>query len=223
MLPIRRWSFSPLCACCPARNAVVASLARTSGAMKHPSSRLRVQRQRDLDPVRAQNSTDAIKDVLSLIKTQSSIRFVALPFFLGAEAVLAKSYYEAGNVPVLLIAGTALCVCIVAFTIEVVLSRNLIVWWKAIARELPDTGGWSAIVAHRSRPSLWVVRFAFVMPYAAALAFWLHKVLLLTFRAPSTIQQHVHDNAMIGLSTLLAVASCIVAYKVWREAESNGA
>ena len=30
-LAIKRWGFAPLCACCPARHAVVARLARTLG------------------------------------------------------------------------------------------------------------------------------------------------------------------------------------------------
>ncbi|SFU76957.1 hypothetical protein [Nitrosospira multiformis] len=128
--------------------------------------------------IRDSMENEAIKETLALIRTQSTIRFAALPFFLTALAVLANASHNknggftdmAGTIS-LVGAGLSL----IAIVIEIVISRNLIVWWKAIRTETKNTD-WKIVYAHRNNGALKSARTALIVPYLAALFYWIFEL-----------------------------------------------
>lgn len=155
---------------------------------------------------------EAVRETLAFIRAHSSIRFIALPFFLGAIAALAKVYYDAEPPPSpTLLAATGLLLSLVAGTIEVVLSRNLIAWWRALDRHFASAPHWRLVRAHRDPGALKAARWTLFLPYVAAFVFWL--VQLAGCIAPAG-----RGGALLVFALLLALLLCSGAGAVWRRA-----
>ncbi len=163
-------------------------------------------------------AAEAIKETLINIRAHSTIRFVALPFFLGAFALLGKAFYEDLPDPniVVVLAGVGLAIIAVVF--ETVLSRNLIAWWSAIAAELRGTTGpWWIIGAHRNGGALWFARLVLFLPYPTALAFWIYQLAnefgsfdcVLGFCGPRVHGATAWVLAVAALVVCIAVASIV--------------
>ncbi|MFM2054522.1 MAG: hypothetical protein RL456_2559 [Pseudomonadota bacterium] len=159
---------------------------------------------------------EAIRETLANIRAHSAIRFVALPFVIGALAVLAKTFHEAvEHRLVMALAGLILALC--ANIIEIVLSRNLMVWWHELTR-LAAHDPWRAIHAHRdSKTALRCARAAFLAPYVGALGFWLYHVVFLMTRAERGAQAPVIEGACY-LSAVGMLAMALAAWMVWNRA-----
>ena len=135
-----------------------------------------------ISPMTGTMANEAIKETLALIRTQSAIRFAALPFFLTALAVLANAshnkdggFKDMPETVALVGAGLSL----IAIVIEIIISRNLIVFWKAIQSK--DTGGgknkeWEIVYTHRNNGALKSARTALIIPYLAALYYWIFQL-----------------------------------------------
>ncbi|MBK1688910.1 hypothetical protein CKO37_15560 [Rubrivivax gelatinosus] len=155
---------------------------------------------------------DAVRETLAFIRAHSAIRFIALPFFLGAIAALAKVYYDDEPPPSpTLLAATGLLLSLVAGTIEVVLSRNLIAWWHALDRHFARAPHWRLVRAHRDPGALTAARWTLFLPYVAAFVFWL--VQLAGCIAPAG-----RGGAVLVFALLLALLLCSGAGAVWRRA-----
>lgn len=154
---------------------------------------------------------DAVRETLAFIRAHSAIRFIALPFFLGAIAALAKVYYGGSQPSSALVAGTGLALSLVAGTIEVVLSRNLIAWWHALDRHFDSAPHWRLVRAHRAPGALTAARWTLFLPYVAAFVFWL--VQLVGCVAPAG-----RGGAVLVFALLLALLLCSGAGAVWRRA-----
>lgn len=159
---------------------------------------------------------DPIKETLALIRAQSTIRFAALPFLLSANGLLARAFFanaEGHALPPLLIAVTGLGLGVVAVIVEIVLSRNLLAWWTALASLLDAHADWRPIAAHRDRAALHWVRWALFLPYLAALNFWLYHCLDGYWPAVAGRQ---HGMGLILLLSSAAIATMAMA--AWRSA-----
>lgn len=154
---------------------------------------------------------DAVRETLAFIRAHSAIRFIALPFFLGAIAALAKVYYGGSPPSSALVAGTGLALSLVAGTIEVVLSRNLIAWWHALDRHFDSAPHWRLVRAHRAPGALTAARWTLFLPYVAAFVFWV--VQLVGCVAPAG-----RGGAVLVFALLLALLLCSGAGAVWRRA-----
>lgn len=170
-------------------------------------------------PGQAMPPTEAVKETFAFIRAHSTIRFVMLPFVFAALALLAEAFYLKSGIPKLLTASAALLLSTLACVLEIVLSRNLIVWWRALER-IPDfSRHWPAVGAHRDLKALRWARWALFLPYPFALAFWVD-------------QMAFHLLCCWGLaaaaSGVAALLSAVVfagvtyrAYQVWGHAESG--
>ena len=120
--------------------------------------------------------SDALRETLANIRQNSTVRFVALPFFLSASVVLANAYATTSGPwkDSLFAAQIGLGLAVVGIVFEIALSRNLICWWKAIAPKAVSDP-WNMVYAHRSSWMLWPTRYALFAPYVAALVFWIPK------------------------------------------------
>jgi hypothetical protein len=161
---------------------------------------------------------DPIKETLALIRAQSTIRFVALPFLFGANGLLARAFFANGEaVPPLLIAATGLGLGVVAVVVEIVLSRNLLAWWTALAPLLDAHPAWQPIAAHRDRAALNGVRWALFLPYLVALDFWLYHCLDEYWPAVA--------GREAGMGLILLLNSAVIAamaMAAWRSAAEPG-
>lgn len=154
---------------------------------------------------------DAVRETLAFIRAHSAIRFIALPFFLGAIAALAKVYYGGSPPSPALVAGTGLALSLVAGTIEVVLSRNLIAWWRALDRHFASAPHWRLVRAHRDPGALTAARWTLFLPYIAAFVFWLVQL-------AGCIAPPGRGGALLVFALLLALLLCSGAGAVWRRA-----
>jgi hypothetical protein len=122
----------------------------------------------------APNTAEVVKETLANIRAHSTIRFVALPFMLGALAVLVNALAHSPSLKrEVILAGLLLFACGAVF--EIVLSRNLIVWWQALGTTVRGAAGWAPVGAHRAGGALWAARVALFVPYPAALAYWVYQ------------------------------------------------
>lgn len=187
--------------------------------MKPTRSSLLHPRRRAAVPPPPQPVTDAIKETCSFIRAHSSIRFIALPFFLGAIAVLVKTFYDPGDISrsAVALAGLGLSSC--ALIVEVVLSRNLIAWWAAIDRLIETEPTWAVVRSHRDPRALNAVRWALFVPYVAAFTFWLHKVARLALPAPAGIPDSQHRLVLAVLALAAGCAVCRAAWSTWERAQ----
>ncbi len=120
---------------------------------------------------RSSPGADAIRETLANIRQISTIRFVALPFFLTASAALAKAYSTEPWSQTPMFAEFALGLALVGVTFEIVLSRNLKCWWEALRKDV-TAPPWSMIYAHRDGLAVWAARIALFLPYLAMVFYW---------------------------------------------------
>lgn len=164
---------------------------------------------------------EAIKETLALIRAHSTIRFVMLPFILGALAVLAHAFYLEPRMPRSLMAAVALSVSGFACVFEAVLSRNLIRWWRAL-REMPGFEvRWRPVLAHRNGHALWWARWALFLPYAVSLVFWFDQLAYHLLRR--ALGPRVQPDLVSWLPALVALALLILILRqvraVWQRAD----
>lgn len=133
--------------------------------------------QRDYKLLEGKSSpaNEAVKEMLSSIRQISTTRFVALPVFLGGAAGLAKASRQSPWSEEAFVEWFGLGLSLVGVIFEIVLSRNLICWWKALASEV-RTPPWTMIFAHRSDFALWPVRLALFAPYVATVWYWSQRL-----------------------------------------------
>lgn len=167
---------------------------------------------------------EPIQETLALIRAHSTIRFVMLPFILGALAVLAHAFYSAPGIPRHLTAAVALAVAAFACVFETVLSRNLITWWRALRRAPGFDARWEPVVAHRNDQALWSARWALFLPYAVALAFWFDQLVYHLLRRALGVR--VQPDLVSWAPALVALALLVLILRqvhgVWQRAEHAG-
>ena len=167
-------------------------------------------------------SVEAIKETLSFIRAHSTIRFVALPFFLGASALIANKFLGSNTAPIdLLLATSALGLSVVGAVVEVILSRNLIAWWHALRPLLDANPPWQVVAAHRDGRALKAARWALFAPYPASFCFWLFECVGLVLRAPAGIAPERHRIAVGLIAVTVSLAMCLAANRVWRAAATS--
>lgn len=166
----------------------------------------------------APDESDAIRETLGFIRAHSSIRFIALPFFLGGIALLVKAFYEPGALPRPVVVAAALGLCAVAMVFEVVLSRNLVAWWTGLEPVLARNPHWKVIASHRHAGALHWVRWALFLPYLVSFAFWLHKAARLGLPAPDAVADRQHMAVLAVGVGLVCVLICLVVESVWKGA-----
>jgi len=174
-------------------------------------------------PFKNVTAGDAIKETLVSIRAHSTIRFVALPFFLGAFALLANGFYASDSLPRLIIVIAAVGLSLFAIVFETVLSRNLVVWYAAIGAELKGTNSpWWMVGAHRNKRSLRAVRWVLFLPYPSALAFWVYQLLANWSDFGPCVSNYCAKDAAPALSLLIVAVvltlSCILANAQWATA-----
>jgi hypothetical protein len=165
--------------------------------------------------------SEPVKETLSMIRAHSTIRFIALPFFVGAIALLAKAFYDQTAIPKILIVQAGLGLCLVGAAFEIVLSRNLISWWQGLDALFDKAPQWKIVRAHRNNDALWTVRWALFLPYPVTLVFWLDQLLYYILSKSPIDSPTVLYIVAIALSLLAGGAIVFTAWKVWIKAEAS--
>jgi hypothetical protein len=156
---------------------------------------------------------EPIKETLASTRTHSTIRFVALPFFLAAFGLLAKELSDSvSKVPLMLIALVGIVLSVVSCSLEVVLSRNLIAWYTALDRLKERAPHWGIVSVHReSRAAVQWVRWALFAPYPLSLWFWLYQVISIGVVCNQKLAFHPLSQTLVAL----IVPACVVAWAHW--------
>lgn len=117
---------------------------------------------------------DVVKEMLISARQMSTTRFGMLPvfgFFMGylwnAHSVLQGDAKQYSIVPVV-----GLLVAFTCAMVEIILSFNMARFYHAIS-VIDDCGEFkNTIMAHRSRPVIWIARIVFLVPYVCAACLW---------------------------------------------------
>ena len=122
----------------------------------------------------ASATVEAIKETLANIRQNSNLRFIALPFFITASAVMANAYMATPWSHETMLPWFGLGLASVGLFFEIILSRNLTVWWQALLDNKPPAQ-WNTIFAHRGGVAVRVAGIALLVPYPAMVFYWLSK------------------------------------------------